>query len=1069
MLRSALVLGSAFVCCWALAQKIDDIPPAVKNNVAPNFMFMIDNSGSMNNIVPAGPYVATATYHGTCPSNSLIPAGASVDIRIVGGAPRIYYNGARYRHTTVSGSEPARCFSNTASYGARLLADTSSSGNRVPGNYLDSDYSGHYLNWYFGNYGGGATSGWTDRKLVGTGAVETRMEIARTSAKSVIDSLPLPPAPAASAAVRVGLSTYDSDGGLLKVAMGDLTATSRSTIKSSIDTLAPAGMTPLASTFADIGRYMATGYVGNVATANTGSVGLDALLRLDGTDNPARNACLTGAPSCTSSSSPKPIQYWCQRSSLFAMTDGRPQHDRSFNNNAHIRDYDRDCTGANGSTCVAGGSAGSWDRKTGRTYESQGSDYMDDVAKVLFDVDLRPNLAKPEPVPPAAAAKNNLTTYMIGFADPTVQNDPLLINTARQGGGRFIAATDGPSLVDAFQSIISDALAKDAAAAAVAVTNAQITAGSVGYASSYNSGSWYGDLEAYSLDLSTGLQTGPIQWSARDRLNAQAAGTRKIASFDGSAGAAFTAANGAAFRAATPALADGVINYIRGDRTGEGTTYRARTYLLGDIINAEPVVVNYPSGPAVFQAANDGLLHVFDGRVEASVPTRGQELWAYVPQLIHGKLPGRASPSFEHEYLVDGTPATAEISGAGAVTRILVGGLSKGGAGYYALDITSGTAATEAAAVAKVLWEFKPANMGYSFGIPLIVRTSAGWRVVVASGLRNDTASGGLGGDGRGHVWVLNPGTGAVEKEFVTPSGYGSASASLGLAHLGKRANVPEDSLVRYVYGGDLLGNVWRIDLDAATLSAPTRIAAVSDPSGSAQPITVPPVIGPVSGSASKQYIYFGTGQYFSTDDVPGTATPNAFASQTQTFYGLVDDTSVAAPSLPDIRGSNGASCPTGGGDGDLVCQAATQASASSPFTATTHAVNLSTRRGFYMDVPIAGGRVNNQAALTTKGTLVFVVNKPSNVVCNPGGSSYFFQLSATTGGAIARTSGGDAYFDAGFVLADALSSRPVLIRTSAGTRAVFRLSDKTTQSRRIDETAGLDALFKRVYKRALN
>ena len=266
-------------------------------------------------------------------------------------------------------------------------------------------------------------------------------------------ALPLPPAPAASAAVRVGLATYGSDGGLLKVPMGDLTAASRTTVNSSIDTLAPAGMTPLASTFADIGRYMATGYSGKVATANSTSVDLDALLRLDGTDaSPARDACLTGAASCTSSTSPRPIQYWCQRSSLFALTDGRPQHDRSFNNNAYIRDYDGDCSGANASTCASNGAAGSWDRKSGRTYESQGSDYMDDVAKALFDIDLRPDLTKPTPIPPATAAKNNLTTYMIGFADPAVQNDPLLINTARQGGGRFIAATDGPTLVDAFQA-----------------------------------------------------------------------------------------------------------------------------------------------------------------------------------------------------------------------------------------------------------------------------------------------------------------------------------------------------------------------------------------------------------------------------------------------------------------------------------------------------------------------------------------------------------------------------------------------------------------------------------------
>jgi type IV pilus assembly protein PilY1 len=1069
-LRMAVLVATSLACCWAQAQKIDDVPPAVKNNVAPNFMFMIDNSGSMSNIVPASPYVATGTYYGACAAGSLVPAGTSVDIRIVGGVPKFTYGGTTYRHPTVAGTEPARCFNNTDTYGGRLLGDTTSGGARVPGSYLDSDYSGHFLNWYFGNYGG-ATTGWVDRKLVTTGAVQTRIEIAGASAKSVIDNLPLPPSAGASAPVRVGLSTYGSGGGALRVAMGDLTTTTRTTVKSSIDALTPSGNTPLASTFADIGRYMATGYNGSVTTANSPpSVNIDTLLQLDGTDNAPRNACLSGAPSCTSASSPKPIQYWCQRSSLFAMTDGRPQGDRSFNNNSYVRDYDNDCAGVLKSTCVSNGAAGSWDRKNARSYETNGSDYMDDVAKLLFDVDLRPDLTKPAPVPPAGAAKNNITTYMIGFADPAVQNDPLLINTARQGGGRFIAATDGPSLIDAFQSVIADALAKDAAAAAVAVTNAQISAGSVGYASSYNSGSWYGDLEAYSLDLSTGLQTGPTQWSARDQINAQSASSRKIASFNGAAGAAFTTANGASFRAATPALSDGIINYIRGDRTGEGTTYRARTYLLGDIINAEPVVVNYPSvGATVFQAANDGMLHVLDGRVETSVATRGQELWAYVPRLIHGKLPGRASLTFQHEYLVDGTPATAEITGAGSVSRILVGGLGKGGAGYYALNIATGTAATEADAVGKVLWEFKPTNMGYSFGIPLIVNTSSGWKVVVASGYRNDTATDGLGGDGRGHVWVLSPVTGAVEKEFVTPAGFGSTSASLGLAYLGKMANVTQDSAIRYVYGGDLLGNVWRIDLDAATLSAPVRIAAVSAPGGAYQPITVPPVVGPVAGSVSKFFVYFGTGEYFSIDDVPGTASPNAFASQVETIYGIVDDTAVSVPSLPNIRGTNGSSCPAGGGTGDLVCQAATQASAGSPFTATHNAVDLSTRRGFYLDVPITAGRVNTQAALTVRGTLVFVVNQPSNVVCNPGGTSYFFQLSANTGGAVVKVTGGTEYFDGGYFLSSALSSRPVLITTGTGTRAIFRESDKTTQSREINETANTAALFRRIYKRALN
>jgi type IV pilus assembly protein PilY1 len=1076
----ALALGVAAAACVAssLAQKIDDVPPAVQNNVAPNFMFMIDNSGSMSNIVPAAPYSSTLAL-GSC-TGTVITAGTSVDLRIIGSVPRIYFGSAYYRHGTMPAisSLPARCFSNTATYSARLLADTGSgtSGDpRRPGNYLDAEYTGHFLNWYFGNHDlpAAAPAAWTNRKPVASGAVETRMEIARRSAKSAMDALPLPPTGSTQAVVRVGLSTYrdSSDGGRLVNGLADLTAAWRTTLKGSIDGLTPTGSTPLATTFADIAGYIATGYAGNVTHANgSGSVG--NVLRINGADNSSRAACLEGA-TC-SSTAPRPVQQWCQRTSLFAVTDGRPQNDRGFNNNTTIRDYDRDCTGINASNCVANATTTGYDRKLARTYESEGSDYMDDIAKLMFDVDWRPDLAKPDPIPPATRAKNNITTYMIGFADPAVQNDPLLVATAAAGKGRFIAATDGPSLTAAFRSVMSDALAKDAAAAAVAVTNAQITAGSIGYASSYNSGSWYGDLEAYSLDLTTGLQNGDVQWSARDKLDAQVANTavataRRIATFDGTAGAAFTSANGDTFRATTPTLTDAVIDYTRGDRTGEGTTVRARNYLLGDIINAEPVVVNYPGNlPIVFQAANDGMLHVIDGRVNAAAATRGQELWAYVPRLVHGKLAGRASMLFRHEYIVDGTPAVAQVASTGTVQRVLVGGLGKGGAGYYALNVTTGTAADEAAAAAKVLWEFKPANMGYSFGTPLIVNTAAGWRVVVASGLRNDTAAGGLGGDGRGRVWLLNPATGAIEKEFVTPTGFGSDTAALGLAHLGA-PSVGGASTVRHVYGGDLLGNVWRVDLDAATGSELRRIAAVTTGGGAAQPITVAPVVSAVTTMPTKNFVYFGTGQYYSVDDVPGTATPNTHATQAQTIYGIVDDTAVAAPTLPDIRGGNGATCPAGGGTADFVCQTASQASASAPYRVTSHALDLSTRRGFYVDIPISGGRVNTQAALTSGGTLVVVVNKPSNVLCNPGGSSYFFQLSALTGGAIVRTFGGTDYFDAGFALADALSSRPLVVITSDGPRAIFRLSDKSTQSRQINETAGTTPLFRRIYMRPLN
>lgn len=1067
-LPRALLAACALASAAALAQKIDDVPPAVQNGVAPNFMFMIDNSGSMSNIVPAAPYVATTTYQASCTGSNvtIVPAGTSVDINVVNGAPRIVVSGTGTRphvsaraNSTVS----AFCFNSTATYSGRLLADIGTASSRSPGNYLDSDYSGNFLNWYFGNFDG-AVSGWTDRKLVTSGAVETRIEIARRSARAAVDSLPLTTV-VGRPTVRVGLSTYASGGGALLAPLADLTATSRTTLETKIAALASTGNTPLATTFADLAGYFSTGYNGNVQPARLAApVNIGTLLTISGTDNPtARGACPTGAPiSCRSTSAAvaqQPITAWCQRSSIFAMTDGRPNGDRGFDRNSLIRDYDGDCSGPLASNCSAAG----FDQKKNRTYEASGSDYMDDVAMLLFDTDWRPDL---KPASGAKTVKNNIATYVIGFADPAVQNDPLLLNTARQGGGKFIAATDGPTLADAFRDVMTDALAKDAAAAAVAVTNAQITNGGVGYASSYSSGTWFGDLEAYSLDVTTGLQNGPTLWHARDQLNKQSAASRKIASYNGSAGVAFTTSNGSAFRLRSATLSDDLINYTRGDKSLETTTFRPRTWLLGDIINAEPVVVNYSNtNPVVYQAGNDGMLHAFDGRV--NVAQGGQELWAYVPSLIHGKLAGRANPVFQHEFLVDGTPATALITGFAGLDRILVGGLGKGGAGYYALNITSGAAATEADAVAKVLWEFKPTNMGYSFGTPLIVNTARGWRVVVASGLRNDGATDGAGGDGRGHVWVLNPDTGSVDREFITPPGVGSASAGAGLTYLAAPSNLSAGSTIRYVYGGDVLGNMWRIDLNAAPLSNLVRVATVTAPDGSAQPITSAPVVSPYLGSATKFFVYFGTGQYFSVDDVPGTSTPDAFANQVETIYGAVDDTSVASPSQPNIRNASNF-CSSSGGNGDFACQTIT-ANADGTFTTSHNTVDLTRKRGFYVDIPISGGRVNTQPSLTAGGTLVMVVNDPSNVICNPGGSSYLIQLAALTGGAIPTTFGGNEYFQSVFGLGDALSSRSVIVTTGTGLRALLRESNKTTDSQKLNETANNAPGFRRIYMRPLN
>ncbi len=1040
------------------AQAINDVPMAVKNNVPPNFIFMIDNSGSMSNIVPTAPYSAAGSYlTGSCPTGSgiLVAAdGTTVNLVISGGIPYARIGSTDRRHTSVTGSGNRVCFINTANYVASLLSPT--------GSYLPSEYSGHYLNWYFGNYDGHPTTGWSARKPVSSGSVQTRLEIAKASAASVISGLPVS---STQPVVRLGLSTYNNgNGGTLLRGMTNLDTTHRSNVISSINALSAGGNTPLAETLADIGRYMATGYSGNITAGSVSGVTINDFLMQDG----SRQSCLSGADCRTGSASDgipaspsigttsRPIQYWCQRSYAFMMTDGRSQGDQAFRSNSYLRDYDNDCQGALASGCIGGatGTVANWDRKTNRDYESEGSDYLDDVAKALFDVDLRPNLPSPDPV--ARPKKNNLLTYTIGFADAQVQNDPLLISTANQGGGLFLSAQDGPTLTTAFNKVIADAFSKDAAAAAVAVANAQITLNNIGYASSYKSGAWYGDLVAYSLNTTTALQTGSDLWSLRANLTAQSPATRKIATFNGSAGAAFV--DTLSYTGKPSSLTADVINYLRGDRTGEGSTYRQRQDVLGDIINAEPVVVNYGSVPILCQGANDGMLHVVDGRTDSSVATRGQELWAYVPKLLHADLYRLSEPAYTHRYFIDGTPAAAEVTGL-AFSRMLVGGLGKGGRGYYALDISSYEAADEAAAASKVLWEFSPSGMGYSFGTPLIVKTTAGWRVVVASGYDASV---------NGTVWVLDPASGAVLSTIDT------GVSGAGLAHLSRLANTAPDAIVRYVWGGDLLGNVFRFDLDTGTM---VRIAALTDAGGTqAEPITAPPEVGLVAGSSTKFMVHVGTGRYLADEDVPGTGA-NVWATQRQSIYGLIDDTTIVAAAtalLSNARGTNGAVCPTGGGNGSLVCQTLTYVSATNTYSATAHAVDTTSRRGWYIDLPVdaqlTNGRVVSKPALTTGGTLTLTVNIPTNVQCDPGGRSWFLALNGATGGAVPRNVGGNTYFDSvGFFLGYALASRPVIVTTADGKRALIRMSDKSVKAPPVPEAASTAAQWRRIYWRQVN
>jgi type IV pilus assembly protein PilY1 len=498
-------------------------------------------------------------------------------------------------------------------------------------------------------------------------------------------------------------------------------------------------------------------------------------------------------------------------------------------------------------------------------------------------------------------------------------------------------------------------------------------AGFPAYTSQYTPVSWTGDLAG---NIATGVAGGSVTtvaggnpWHAQiqlDTLTQTKVSTkfgwdtgRRIVTWNGVKGVPFrylslSASEQSTLSTGSPGTGADVLNYLRGDKSNETTDFRARTHILGDLVNSSPVLVQealapsyteaanpgYPTfktsvanrAPVVYVGANDGMLHAF--AADFSKPTvpnpvtgGGSELFAYVPSFtfngpsatpqINGiaalaNLDGVSTNPYKHHFYVDSTPQVGDVdftftsdgtvapsstSATSAWHSVLLGGLGKGGKGYYALDITSVPAAVdlsssttaETSEAQKVLWEFTDADMGYSYGAPLIVKTRKyGWVAVMTSGYNNT----GTGQDGHGVLYVVNIQTGALLQKIDT--GAGSLTAPDGLAQATAFTQDVSDGTIDQVYAGDLLGNVWRFDLSEGILDssgqptgnypAPALLATLKDGSGNSQPITTAPRIEEsISGLQTLRWVFVGTGQFLDITDLTNTGT--------QTMYALRDGT----------------------------------------------------------------------------------------------------------------------------------------------------------------------------------
>jgi type IV pilus assembly protein PilY1 len=187
--------------------------------------------------------------------------------------------------------------------------------------------------------------------------------------------------------------------------------------------------------------------------------------------------------------------------------------------------------------------------------------------------------------------------------------------------------------------------------------------------------------------------------------------------------------------------------------------------------------------------------------------------------------------------------------------------------------------------VDRVLWEFTDPDLGFSYSLPVIVKTKQyGWTLILSSGYNNS--------DGRGYFFMVNPRTGALLQKVST--GVGTAAAQAGLADLNAYVLDRTDGYADAVYGGDLLGNLWRLDITKASGSydTPVNLAKFVDGANAAQPITAAPMVE-VHPTSKKRYVMVGTGRYLDASDTNST--------QGQSFYAVMDGDGVKFNASTDL------------------------------------------------------------------------------------------------------------------------------------------------------------------------
>lgn len=663
--------------------------------------------------------------------------------------------------------------------------------------------------------------------------------------------------------VRLGVMVFNpavndnSEGGRIQSTIKTLNDTTRAQLKTDINNIVAQTWTPLAETLYESGLY----FKGGSSYFNPGVV-------------------------YTS-----PIQFYCQRNYVIIITDGDSTRDRNSILSTAIKDQDgdgREPGGANEVHYIVEGQ------------DMLGTDYLDDVAKYLYETDLSSSFE----------GQQNIITYTIGFTVHS-QHD-LLERTAEKGRGRYFYSDNAQQLADAFQDIVNEILEKSSSFVAPLVPVSRwerTSAGDKIYLALFQpveDGMWSGNVKKFGVaqennplsGISIGdivdangaaavdtdgqiLATAKSFWTAisMDGGDVEKGGVgevlknrsspRNIYTYQGSNVAlpdstnAFTEAN------ITPTMLgldagnnsgrDNLVQFVRGydsyDDNGNGIFTEKRDWILGSFLHSRPLIIHYETRAVIFVGSNDGMLHAFDD-------SDGGELWTFIPPNLMNKL--QALHADVVESFVDGSPKVyISADSSGQINKaILIFGQRRGGDHYYALDITDPL-------IPKYLWKISPdmpdyAELGQTWSSPMIGRIAYGgsekWVAFIGGGYDgnqdNDPV---IVPDSKGRaIYVVDILTGSLVWRYSSaenPSMVYSIPSDI------QKIDTDGDGKIDRLYVGDMGGQIWRFDIgDSDATKWTGKLIFKSNGSGEKRKIFYPPDVTLEKDSGNYEMLLFGTG-----------------------------------------------------------------------------------------------------------------------------------------------------------------------------------------------------------------